>query len=315
MAEFRQNITLNYKPDGILPLGSSLLSVASGVPNIQSGGTLLFSEDFNDSAFASRGWYDLAAPFVLDSVNPHSGASAARFTFQQGSTSAEISHVGRRLFTPTSQVYIEYWVRYSSNYIGSGQTFHPHEWLFLTNEDSAFVGPSSTRLSSYVETRYLNGNINGALAHTDNVNIDQANIGVDLTQITELRGANGCNGLLENTQSTVSCFDSGGGVFVGGRLWDTPGPIILDADKTNWNKIGAFFKLNTLSGGKANIDGVMQMFVNDILVLNFPNMVMRTGEFPNMLYEQLFLGPFIGTGSPVTQSIYYDDLLIATEKP
>lgn len=318
MVLLRQSVTLQYQPDTgslvSLPLGSAFTQLASGAPGILTGGTQLFAESFEDSAFASRGWYDMGGVMaVLDPVNPHSGANAARFTWQSGQALPELGWRGRIKFTPTDQVYIEYWVRYSPNYIGSGQNFHPHEWIFFTNEDGDFVAPADTHLSSYVETQYdTNGNRLVQLAG-DALNIDQAQIGVDLTQVTELRGAHGCNGLLESTQSTLDCFDRGD-QFVNGRAWKS-GVVITDAIKTNWNKIGAFFKLNTLTGGKANLDGIQQMWLNDVLTLDFQGIVQRTGEFPNMLYQQLALVPFIGSGSPAVQSIYYDDLLIATQKP
>ena len=36
----------------------------------------------------------------------------------------------------------------------------------------------------------------------------------------------------------------------------------------------------------------------------------RTGEHPTMRFNQVFIGPYIGAGSPVTQTIWYDDLIV-----
>src|SRR3989449_8148514 len=50
-------------------------------------------------------------------------------------------------------VYLSYWVKYSANWVGSGQPYHPHEFLFLTNEDGAYIGPSATHLTDRKSTR------------------------------------------------------------------------------------------------------------------------------------------------------------------
>ena len=296
---------------------SPAVAVATAVAlNPMSAGppdTLLI-ETFEDSSFAARGWYDIGGTFVLDSSNPHSGTNSVRFTWSAGNALPDNGWAGRIKFTATDQVYLEYWVRYSSNYAGSGQTFHPHEWHLMTDEDSDFVGPVGTRLTVYAETQYQGG-IVARIAAGDNANVDQANIGVDLTGVTENRAANGCNGFLETSHTSTSCFDSGGGVFTHDRVWDDPGVSISDAEKTNWHRMGLFVKLNSVVGGIGQQDGVIQQTVDGVTTMDHRGVVIRTGQFPDMKFDQLLVAPFIGNGAPATQSVWYDDLTIRTNPP
>jgi len=288
---------------------------ASGTAAVTSTAAVSFvDEPFEDAAFASRGWYDMPAGFVLDTVNPHSGNSCVRFTWQPGNNLPDTSWRGRIKFTPTDQVYIEYWVRYSSNWIGSGLAAHPHEWQIVTTEDTDFVGPNSTHLTMSVEQNYQSGLV-AKIAATDQLNVDQSNIGVDLTGITEIRAANGCNGFLETSHTTTSCFDSGGGVFAHDRAWDDTVATIPDGAKTSWNKVGAFIKLNSVTGGTAQQNGIIRYWINDTLQFEHTGVVLRTGQFPSMLFDQLLLVPFMGSGSPATQSVWYDDLRVTPTAP
>jgi len=109
--------------------------------------SILLFEDFESGDFAAKGWYD-GFPDQRTSVEYKNGTHSYAGHFAQGATS---SGAGRHLFTPTDKVYISYWVKYSTNYIGSGVGYHPHEWNMLTNEDWEYQGPADTYLTTYVE--------------------------------------------------------------------------------------------------------------------------------------------------------------------
>ncbi|OLD80314.1 MAG: hypothetical protein AUI33_01910 [Ignavibacteria bacterium 13_1_40CM_2_61_4] len=47
----------------------------------------------------------------------------------------------------------------SANWVGSGETYHPHEFHFITTEDDPYVRPAFTHLTTYVENNYPNGGI------------------------------------------------------------------------------------------------------------------------------------------------------------
>jgi len=42
--------------------------------------------------------------------------------------------------------------------------------------------------------------------------------------------------------------------------------------------------------------------------------LLRTGAHPTMKFNQLLIGPYIGDGSPVDQSLWVDNLTVATSK-
>ena len=288
-------------------------ALTADVTAVSASSPALFSEPVDDGNFSARGWYD--GGFTFDPTESNGGAGSIRATFNAGATSPTSGGM-RILFAETDRVHLTYYVKYSSNYIGSQATFHPHEWMFITDEDIAFVAPADTRLSVAVETLYQNvgSGIMARFGATDNANIDQANIGSDLTGVTEIRSANGCNGFLETSHNAASCFDRGD-QFVHDRQWDHVGQIsISDANKTAWNKISVQIQLNTISGGTADLNGILRYWVNDVLVIEHIGVVLRTGQYPNMKFNQLILKPFMNPagGSPVTQTIWYDDIEIRT---
>src|SRR5438552_16677832 len=173
-------------------------------------GTLLFQELFEDTAFGGRDWYGNTG--MVTTTAPHLPGStrAAEFHFLAGATTPTSGGAARHLFPASPALYVSYWVKYSANWVGSGQPYHPHEFLFLTNEDDPYIGPSATHLTTYVEHSYQNGGI-PVLQLQDGLNIDQTRILQDLTALTESRSAAGCNGNADGY--ATGCYDSGGGVF------------------------------------------------------------------------------------------------------
>jgi hypothetical protein len=71
--------------------------------------------------------------------------------------------------------------------------------------------------------------------------------------------------------------------------------------------------MNSIVNGKAVRDGVIQYWYDGNLILNFTNVVIRTGQNPNMKFNQFLIGPYIGVGSPVDQTFWIDKLVLATE--
>ena len=79
----------------------------------------------------------------------------------------------RHLFTPTPTVYVSFWVKYSTNWVGSGQTYHPHEFVILSDLDGDWDGPSDNYLTAYIENVYNNGGYPRlALQDSKNVNLN-----------------------------------------------------------------------------------------------------------------------------------------------
>ena len=276
-----------------------------------SGGTVLFTEDFEDASVSGRGWYDNTAPAV-SSAEHHGGAGALQMAFAAGGTKPVKGGALRHKFTPTDRVFLRYWVKYSPNWIGSGVNYHPHEFHFITDLDGDYVGPSATHLTTYVEHNYQNGGI-PRLALQDALNIDTTKVNVDLTSLTEQRAAAGCNG--NGDGFTTNCYFSGGQWF-NEKGWKaaqpafttTPGPGYKNA----WHKVEAYFQLNTIQGGKGQNDGIAQYWFDDQLLIDHQNVLFRTGSNPTMQFNQFLIAPWIGVGSPVAQTMWVDDVVVAT---
>lgn len=275
----------------------------------------LFQEAFEDTSFASRGWYD-NTNLPLSTTEHVSGSTrSVEFRFLQGATQPTSGGAIRKKFLDTDEVYVSFYVKYSTNWTGSNRTYHPHEFLILTNLEGDYAGPAYTHLTAYIEH---NEGI-PLLAIQDGQNIDLTRINQDLTNITENRAVAGCNGTLNDGYSTLSCYPVGGGVYWNGKQWragqvyfgDTPGPYY----KNNWHRIEAYFKLNSIANGKGVADGIIRYWYDGSLIIERTNIIMRTGQYPNMKFNQFMIAPWIGDGSPIDQTMWVDDLTVGTSKP
>jgi hypothetical protein len=187
--------------------------------------------------------------------------------------------------------------------------------MFMTNEEDQYAGPSFTHLTTYVEDSYQNGGI-PVLQIQDGVNIDQTRIGVDLTNVTENRAAAGCNG---NTDGySTGCYILGSAYdnekkFMAAQpaFLPNPGP----GYKGDWHFVEAYFQLNSIQNGKGVADGIARYWMDGTLVIDRSNVLFRTGVHASMRFNQFLVAPYIGDGSPVDQTMWVDDLTVATAKP
>jgi hypothetical protein len=276
---------------------------------------VLFQEAFEDTAFASRGWYDNPGMATTTAEHIPGSGRALEVHFNPGRTTPTWGGASRHLFTESESVYLSYWVKYSANWIGSGVPYHPHEFLLLTNEDDRYSGLSSTHLTTYVEHSYQNGGI-PVLQLQDGVNIDQTKILQDLTAITESRAVAGCNG---NTDGfSTGCYNTGGGVFDNEKKFSSgqaaflpnPGP----GYKGDWHFVEAYFRLNTIQDAKGVANGIVRYWFDGQLEIEHTNVLFRTGTYPTMKFNQFIIAPYIGVGSPVDQTMWVDNLTVATAR-
>lgn len=288
--------------------GSAAVTVTAG-----AGATILFQEGFEDDSWAARGWYDNGA-FTTTTTSPHAGSRALVGTFAQGATNPSWG-AGRLLFTPTTSIYLSYWVRYSANWVGSLANSHPHEFFFLTTENGAYTGPARTRLTAYVEHNYQDGGV-PILAWQDGQNIDETRPNQDLVGITELRAVAGCNGNADGIPS--GCYTVGA-QYRNGKTMRATAPRFMPTAgpgyKGDWHHVEAYFQLNTIVNGIGRTDGIARYWFDGALVLEATNAQFRTGQHPNMRFNQMMLSPYIGNGSSVSQSVWVDDILLATARP
>ncbi|MBK6423506.1 MAG: hypothetical protein IPI92_15225 [Gemmatimonadetes bacterium] len=277
------------------------------------GGTVLLTEGFDDASVSGRGWYDNTNPAVV-ATGQHGGAGALQMAWATGSTTPAKGAAVRHLFTATDRIYVSYWVKYSTNWIGSGVNYHPHEFHVITDQDGAFVGPSATHLTTYIEQNYQNGGV-PRLSIQDALNIDVTKLNVNLTGVTENRAVSGCNGSTDGYPD--SCYQSGT-QWRNEKIWKAAAPAFLPNPgpgyKGDWHRVEAYFQLNTIQGGKGVADGIAQYWFDGQLLIDHQNVVFRTAQHPTMKFNQFVIAPYIGTGSTVAQTMWIDDVVLATAR-
>ena len=291
--------------------GSSSITVT---PVVGGSGTLLFQEDFENSNIAARGWYDNTTVQLSTTEHITGSTASAQYHWTKGATTPTSGDSQRHKFTPSSSVYLSYYVKYSTNYVGSGQDYHPHEFYLLSTLDGDYDGPSDNFLDVYIEQNYQNGG-KPIVDIQDNksINTSRGAVPNNLVGVTENRSVGGCNGGVE-AGLYFECYDAGSYWYNYKQLsapvqfQPNPGP----GYKSNWNLVEVYIQLNTVSNGIGQADGVVQYWFNGNLVIDRHDIMFRTGAHANMQLNQLVIGPYIGDGSPVDQYFWVDNLRLAT---
>jgi hypothetical protein len=151
------------------------------------------------------------------------------------------------------------------------------------------------------------------LAICDGANIDESNINVDLTNTTENRAVAGCNG--DGDGYSSSCY-SMGSLHNNVKSWRAGNQYFQDTSgayyKNDWHHIEAYVKLNSITNGRANADGIIQYWYDGQPLINHNDVMLRTAQHADMKFNKLLIAPYIGSGSPVTQTFWVDDLKLGT---
>jgi uncharacterized protein YjdB len=292
--------------------GTSAITVTAA----SGGGTLLFQENFEDANLGSRGWYDNTSAQISTVEHIAGSNGSSQYHFLAGATTPNNGGAERHKFTPSNSFYLSYYVKYSTNWIGSGQAYHPHEFYTLSTLDGDYDGPSDNFLDVYVEQNYQNGG-RPRIEIQDNksVNYSYGALPNNLIAVTEDRSAGGCNGVVE-TNIYSECFNFGTYWYNDKQL---TGPVEFQPNpgpgyKNDWNFVEAYFQLNTVVNGIGQADGVVQYWFNGTLIFDRHDILFRTGAHPTLQFTQFVIAPYIGDGSPVDQSMWIDNLRIATSR-
>ena len=72
--------------------------------------------------------------------------------------------------------------------------------------------------------------------------------------------------------------------------------------------------MNSIVAGKGINNGVVQYWFDGQLLIDHHDVLLRTGANATMQFNQLVIAPYIGDGSPVTQSMWIDTLTVGTGK-
>jgi hypothetical protein len=285
----------------------------------------LFFEPFEDTDFGSRGWYDGPSGDLSTAEHiPNSNSSFECF-FEQGQRGCRGGTPGRHEFSETETVYLSYWVKYSANYVGSQRPYHPHEFHFVTNKDDRWVGPAYSHLTTYTEQ--VGGVVRIALQDSRNndanciLRNDDSFVGCngdfDSYVFSEERSVCSCNGLIGDLDGR-DCYNAGS-YYYSARFWDSPNQMFKDEQgpyyKNDWHFIECYFQMNSIQGGVGVPDGAIQYWYDGELVIDYHRILLRTGQHPDMRFNQFIVAPYIGDGSPVDQVMWVDDLTVATGRP
>ncbi len=292
--------------------GSAALTVTA-----PTGGTVLLQDDFEDAGFGTRGWYDYASiPTLTDTAHITGSTHALEVRFTAGATNPSWG-LARRLFPASPTVYVSYWVKYSANWVGSQQLYHPHEFQILSDLDADYTALANSWMEAYIEQNYRNGGIPRlSIQDSRAINTSYGAPPINLIGITEDRSIGGCNGLSE-TYVVASCFSFppwyNDKEISAPQVWFQPAPG--PGYKGNWNHVEAYFQINSIVGGIGQADGVAQYWFNGTLVIDRHDVMFRTGARPTIKFHQFVMAPYIGDGSPVDQTMWIDNLLVMTAKP
>jgi len=274
----------------------------------------LFNENFENSSLSSRGWYDNTNLEISTSQHITGSNASAQFHFLQGATQPVSGGAIRKKFNQTDSVYVSFFIKYSSNWTGSNRTYHPHQFYLLTNKNGDWDGLAYTYLTVYIEENEGYP----LIAIQDGKNIDETRTGQDLTNITENRSVAGCNGDSDG-YGNGECYAVNSSTHWNGKGWRSPSVYFSDNAGTyykgDWHLIEAYIKLNSISNGKAVRDGVVQYWYDGTEVLNYDNVIMRTGKYPDMMFNQFVIAPWLGDGSPVDQTFWVDNFTLGTSRP
>jgi hypothetical protein len=288
------------------------------LPVIGLGQTILFTEDFENTNLAAKGWYDnVNQTFSTVEHIPGSNRSL-EYRWTPGGSQPTSGGALRRAFAPTTTLYISYWVKYSSNYVGTGLTYGPHEFYVLTTAESAFSGLAFTTLTFYIQQVVgSNGGVPQLLIQ-DGKMVDTTNINVNLISVTESRAVAGCNGVGNTGGVTVSgvfggsdCYSVGGGTYWNSYMWNSP---TVRFARDTWQRVEVYAQLNSVVGGIGQTDGVLKYWLDGALVIDQNRVIFRTGANAGMAFNQFVMGPYLGS-SPVDQRFWIDDLTVATSRP
>lgn len=283
--------------------------VASPALTVTAGGTTLFTETFADSNFASRGWYDLSSTDRVASPAPPGMPGSLRMTWNSGATVPSTGTM-RKAFTATDRLYVKYQQSFSANWVGSGQNYHPHLVMCLSDQDGAYESPSDCRLAIYSEVSYASGN-RPSMQFQDNQYIDVANLGANVSEARATCGANGQQGYADYWDSYS--FPGLSHNWYNAR--GLRGAVTMSPGDTAWHTIEFEVILNSIVGGIGQTDGICRYWWDNVLVWERTNLIMRTGTRPTLKMNQFLFAPYIGDGSPVTQTTYIADLTVGTERP
>ena len=136
-------------------------------------------------------------------------------------------------------------------------------------------------------------------------------------QFSENRSVASCNGLIGGLDRR-DCFYYGSGYYYSSRAWAADSIYFREQTgkyyKSDWHHVEAYFKMNNITNGKGIPDGQIRYWYDSELLISYDNILFRTAQFPDMKFNQFLIAPYTGDGSPIEQTMWIDDLTVATSR-
>lgn len=282
------------------------LTAASTLVPTTAAAEILLEESFDDNDLSARGWFDVTN---VDIAADCFSQGCLQYSYSTGDILPSGRGTLRITFAPSPVVYVRYYTRYSDNW-AFRPAYGPHELYLLTSEDSEWIGPAETQLTVYLE--HVEGR--PTLAAQDALNVDTAQIGVDLAGQTEFRGAHGCNGA-SDAYAEGGCYQAGN-VWRNGRNIARPEtPVFTDQAgpyfQGDWHEVIVEIRLNDVVDGTV-ANGHAKYWFDGELLIDVEDVVWRTGANPDMVFQTLLIGPYFHDGTAQNQEWYIDELTVAT---
>jgi hypothetical protein len=292
---------------------SSQCSTASATTQAgETSGVTLFQENFDNNSFSSRSWYDNTTHGTV--VSGGQSGNCLQWAWAQGATQPTNGGSMRKKFTPTDSLYVSFYVKFQSGWRGSQQAYHPHMILIPSDLDSDYTPLANNYLNTYVEFVADTGSpytIRPLLALQDEMRVNTSNgtLPRNLTAITENRSVAYCNTPVP-AGATGTCYADN--PYYSANTWKASTSSV---STNSWHHVEVYFKMNTISGGKGQSNGIMQEWIDGSQVINHSDVLYRTNQDATKKWAQFVLAPWIGDGSPIAQTMWLDELTVTTAPP
>jgi hypothetical protein len=286
------------------------------VPSSSSPITL-FQEAFVDGNFSARGWYGDTS-HTWDAAAPSGGSGSVKYTWGIGDTTPS----GKTAMwynwpTASNSVYVECYMAFSANYVGSAQTYQPHIINVLSDVDGAFAGsgsftgPSDAFLNIMIEHNFQSGLLL-VQKFQDNQYIDKNHIGSNIGENRATCGANGQQGYADSWDLFQSVGNFSQDWYNTRNLMGAS--TVMAAGDTSWHKYGVEVILNSISNGSGSLDGICRVYWDDVLQYERTNLIFRTGTRPNLKLNKILIAPFMSDPSTAAQSMWISGLTVKTSR-
>lgn len=287
-------------------------------------GTLIFSESFESAIDNNRGWVDGTIGSSAISSEGYSG-NTAKLTWVSGQQlPTGITTVRRDMGTGRNQIYAEFYVKFATGWRGSGQNYHPHlMWIRGSDDFTAgeWDGPAYAYQNIYMEFHAATTSPYYVrpvwfIQDGKRVNTSYGTPPQSIADSTETRSVGSCNGAKTGAYAGDynDCFNISGSQWWSQLGWRGSATILPNT----WYKMAYAIKLNTVTGGVGNADGETSVWIDDVEVMSAQNVILRPGNDGDDTLRQFAISPYIGDTSPITQTMYIDELKVYdgyTENP